>query len=89
MTWASTTWTSLRFSSSGETRSTSDEPLIERWNGMSGRAATGAGSSDLAGVTTFGNGTALAVGSAFIGLTKQRIYPHRFIPIVSGRGRVR
>ena len=39
---------------------------------MSGRAVTGAGSSDLAGVTTFGNETALAVGIAVNGLGQYR-----------------
>ncbi len=54
----------------GETISTTDEPLVEQWNGTSWSVVTSAnpsaGANSFAGVTTLSNGTAVAVGAVGI-----------------------
>ena len=47
----------------GETISTTDETLVEQWNGTSWSTVTSAGAGELNGVTTLSNGTAVAVGA--------------------------
>jgi hypothetical protein len=54
----------------GETVSTTDQPLVEQWNGVSWSVVTSAnpsaGANSFAGVTTLGKGTAVAVGTVGI-----------------------
>ena len=54
----------------GETISTTDETLVEQWNGTSWNVVTSAnpstGANSFAGVTTLSNGTAVAVGTVGI-----------------------
>jgi hypothetical protein len=54
----------------GETISTTDQPLVEQWNGSSwsvvADANPGGGVNSFSGVTTLGNGTAVAVGTVGI-----------------------
>jgi hypothetical protein len=54
----------------GETISTTDEPLVEQWNGTSwnvvASANPSAGANSFQGVTTLSNGTAVAVGTVGI-----------------------
>jgi hypothetical protein len=54
----------------GETLSTTDEPLVEQWNGSTWSVVTSAepnsNANSFSGVTTLSNGTTVAVGSGFI-----------------------
>jgi hypothetical protein len=54
----------------GETISTTDQPLVEQWNGTSWSVVTSAnpstGANSFSGVTTLSNGTAVAVGTVGI-----------------------
>ncbi len=47
----------------GETISTTDETLVEQWNGTTWSTVTSAGAGELNGVTTLSTGTAVAVGA--------------------------
>ncbi len=54
----------------GETISTTDQPLVERWNGSTWNVVTSAnpstGANSFSGVTTLSNGTVVAVGTVGI-----------------------